>query len=314
MGIKGLHQAIKHLKVPVHLHDVGKTIRRVAVDASAYMVKGSVKYARDIHYGTLQTTPWTDYCMDLACLLMEHGIEPIFVFDGNRLCLKDETSAARQRSRDEAQRDALELEAAGDVEKAYSKWMQAFRLEDSMEDDAIDTLSLNGIMCIRSKFESDQTMATLFVQGRVDAVVTEDSDIIAYGVKVCLFKLNLTGYCELLNIPSCTPDDEGHQQPSKKQRRVDVSLASLSRHQIARMCALSGNDYNENVRGVGIKKVYTMILQHSWDACLSLLNVSSEYIDRISKTLHVFLHPEQYTTQDVHLKHDYSRSMSQLTI
>lgn len=293
MGIKGLHAAIKHLKTQKHVSELGLT--RVAVDASSFMVKGGIRYAREFFRNTLDTKPWAEYCLDIALTLQMNGIVPIFVFDGQRLPLKDATSKLRHAIRDNAYHEAQKLEEQGNIEQATKKWQQAFEVDDAMVDDVIGMLFMNNIEWNISAWESDQTMAAMYKEGLVDGVVTEDSDMVAYGVDRIVFKLHMDGYCEYLDTTSDTcPDDP----PPTKRRRIDVSIASLSKEQLAQMCTLAGNDYNPNIQGIGIKKVYSMITQHSWDTLLSVLSASKEYIETISKTLHVFMHPEDYTTKN----------------
>jgi len=286
MGIKGLHSAIKHLKSPTHLVEL-PDIRRVAVDASSFMIKGGVGYARDYYLGTLERMPWAEYCLDLAIMLHEHGIEPLFVFDGQRLPIKEETCTHRRESREKAKHDAEILEAHGMIDDAEKKWQQAFVLEQHMETETLDMLVTNNVVCYTSRYESDQCMASLWKQGIVDAVVTEDSDLIAYGVKRCIFKLKSDGHCEYYGAST-----EGAPEP--KKRRVDVMLPSLNDEQIAQLCVLSGTDYNENIRGVGIKKVYTMIMQNSWTEIVQALSICGTLLDKMTQALDVFMHPEHF--------------------
>ncbi len=42
-------------------------------------------------------------------------------------------------------------------------------------------------------YEADAQLAFMFISGRVQAVITEDSDLLAFGVKKCLFKMDVNG-------------------------------------------------------------------------------------------------------------------------
>lgn len=293
MGIKGLHAAIKHLKSYIHVSETG--LKTVAVDASSFMMKGGIKYAREYFIKTLTGKPWADYCLDIALTLQENGITPIFVFDGRRLPIKDDTSEIRRATKAAAYTEAQLLEEAYDIEKARCKWQQAFELDDdTMTDDVIGMLFMNNIEWKISAWEADQTMAAMYKSGDVDGVVTEDSDMVAYGVEHIVFKLRLDGQCEYLKTSTIRSEDP---PPAKKSRRIDVSLDSLNIEQRAQLCTLAGNDYNHNVMGVGIKKVYSMISQYSWNVCLATLNVSKDYVEHVTKTLYVFLNPEKFTSK-----------------
>lgn len=296
MGIKGLHAAVKHLKTETHLFHL-EGITSVAVDASSFMMKGGVRYAREYHLGTLETMPWADYCLDVAVLLREHGMHPVFVFDGRRLPLKDSTCSQRKDLRSQAREEALSLESRGLIELAEKKWQQGFVLESHMEEDTMNMLVTNDVTCYAAEYESDQCMAVLWKEGIVDAVVTEDSDLLAYGVKKCIFKLKLDGMCEFYGADDVKP-------PEEKKRRVDVMLSQLSDDQVAQMCVLSGTDYNDNVPGVGIKKVYKLIRDHSWTECLQILNVGGTLLEKMSRSLEVFLRPHTFANTKWFSLHD----------
>lgn len=292
MGIKNLHAALKHLKRDVHL--VNLPAMRVAVDASSFMVKGGVRHARAYFAGTLTRAPWAEYCLDIAILLREHGMIPVFVFDGERLPFKEDTCVQRREAREKAKEEALELEKIGLIDMAEKKWQGAFLLEQHMEDETMDTLVTNDVVCCTSAYESDQQMATLWKDGVVDAVVTEDSDLLAYGVKRCIFKLKADGWCEYYDAsPLSVPPEE--PPPAKKSKVVDVMLHELTDTKIAQMCVLSGTDYNKNVQGKGIKKVYSMIRDKTWDECVEILGIGATLLQQMTNALRVFLHPEEYT-------------------
>lgn len=79
----------------------------------------------------------------------------------------------------------------------------------------------------------------------MDAAISEDSDLIVYGVNVIL-KLNHEGDCDYIDLPAFTAAD------------VDGSFLSsfLSFSWITRIEAavLAGSDYNASIKGIGIKR------------------------------------------------------------
>jgi exonuclease 1 len=42
-------------------------------------------------------------------------------------------------------------------------------------------------------YEADAQLAYLFIEGKIDVVITEDSDLLAYGVTKVLFKMEKDG-------------------------------------------------------------------------------------------------------------------------
>lgn len=58
------------------------------------------------------------------------------------------------------------------------------------------------IDCIIAPYESDSQLAELKLLGAIDAVVTEDSDLLVYGIN-SIFKLKLDGKCEYVDLANC---------------------------------------------------------------------------------------------------------------
>lgn len=54
--------------------------------------------------------------------------------------------------------------------------------------------------CIVAPYEADAQLAYLNKVGLADYIVTEDSDLILFGCKKILFKLDLYGICDLVDV------------------------------------------------------------------------------------------------------------------
>lgn len=46
---------------------------------------------------------------------------------------------------------------------------------------------------IVAPYEADAQLAYMYLSGRCSLVITEDSDLLAFGVKKCLFKMDANG-------------------------------------------------------------------------------------------------------------------------
>ena len=86
-------------------------------------------------------------------------------------------------------------------------------------------------------------MAYLYRQNIINVVITEDSDLLAFGVDKVLFKMDPTGNgveIDLKNISQC--DD--FKMNAKTQFTKEMLLQA---------CILSGCDYHVGVSGIGFK-------------------------------------------------------------
>lgn len=94
-----------------------------------------------------------------------------------------------------------------------------------------------------SPLEAETMCSDLCIQGKVDAVLTEDTDVLAYGSPVFLTNYK-DGYCtriktsELFNEMGLTADE------------------------FLDFCIMCGTDYNKNIYKVGPSKSYKYILEH----------------------------------------------------
>lgn len=94
-------------------------------------------------------------------------------------------------------------------------------------------------------FEADAQLAYLEKTGLVDGIITEDSDLLVFGCRKVLFKLDSTS-----NTVICiSREDFGRATDSAS----GISLAGWSDAQFRAMAILSGCDYLPSIPGVGLK-------------------------------------------------------------
>lgn len=81
--------------------------------------------------------------------------------------------------------------------------------------------------------------------GVVNFAITEDSDLIVYGVKVAL-KLNQDGECDYIDLTRWK-----HQDVDSVFLKEYLKMDYAKRVESA---VLAGTDYNHSVKGIGIRK------------------------------------------------------------
>lgn len=294
MGIHGLHQSTKHLIQKKHMSAFLN--KRVCIDASGWIIRGGVGASRELYTNPEFTgKPWVDFAMTMVTMLDQYNITPIFVFDGKRLDLKQDTSEERQTKRQTAFDVAKAFESAGDIEQAEKKWKQVFEATAQMTDDLQAALEYNQIEYVMAENEADQQMASMVLQGDADAVITEDSDMVAYGVPCIIFKLQLDGTCDVLDTTMEYTDEED------SKRKITVQLHTLTRIQKALVCTFAGNDYiSSPAKGLGFKKIYNLLRRVStWDEAVSAISdtttVCTEYLEKAKRVFDVFMFCHRYS-------------------
>jgi exonuclease-1 len=99
-------------------------------------------------------------------------------------------------------------------------------------------------------YEADAQLAYLNRNGYIDVVITEDSDLLAFGAKCVLYKLDYSSFkgeeicLETLN------------------RNTDPNLSYFSHNMFVSACVLTGCDYLNQVKSIGIKGAFQLISVH----------------------------------------------------
>lgn len=106
--------------------------------------------------------------------------------------------------------------ASGNTHAAMECYRKAVNITPEVARRLVLTLRQHRIEYLVAPFEADAQMAYLARAGIVDAVITEDSDLLIYGCPRVLFKLERDGACAALGAP--------------RRCRVPKGLTGLQRH------------------------------------------------------------------------------------
>lgn len=102
-------------------------------------------------------------------------------------------------------------------------------------------------------YEADSQISYLQISHQVDFAISEDSDLVSYGCRKILFKLNLTGLGDFLNIDFYKSEEAKPLRVNLKDKALRSFLNFTYENTIA-ACILSGCDYLPSIKGIGIKK------------------------------------------------------------
>lgn len=125
------------------------------------------------------------------------------------------------------------------------------------------------VQFIVSPYEADAQLTYLFKNGKIDFVITEDSDLLAYGVTKVFFKMDPNGMgieIDLRNLSQC----EAFKMPlSKGGKLFDHNL-------FLKTCILNGCDYCESIKGIGFKTALKLMKEHNGDINAILAYLKNE--------------------------------------
>ncbi|KZO95426.1 PIN domain-like protein [Calocera viscosa TUFC12733] len=243
MGIKGLLPLLGDIREDVHLSAVsGKTY---AIDGYSWLHKGAWGCAEQLAKGE-RTVKYVDYFMGRIRLMRYHGVEPFVVFDGGPLPAKRGTE--EERSRQDALTKARELLAKGKASQAREFYVKALDITPEHALQVIKALKSETVQYIVAPYEADAQMAYLESAALVDGIITEDSDLLVFGCRDVLFKLDTDGNCHRIRREMLT-------------RCKEASFVGWGEKEFRWMAMLSGCDYLPSISGMGLKTAHRLLRQ-----------------------------------------------------
>ncbi|KAM5587796.1 hypothetical protein ABKV19_006308 [Rosa sericea] len=291
MGIQGLLPLLKSIMEPIHIKDLKGSC--VAIDTYSWLHKGALSCSRDLCKG-LPTSRHIDYCMHRVNLLRHYGVKPILVFDGGLLPMKGEQENKRARARKENFARAIEHDSNGNSSAAYECYQKAVDISPSIALELIQVLKQENVCYVVAPYEADAQMTFLAVSKQVEAVITEDSDLIPFGCPRIIYKMDKFG--------------QGVEfQYSRLPRNKDLSFAGFTKQMVLEMCILSGCDYLQSLPGMGLKRAHALIKKFtSYDKVIkhlkySTVSVPPLYEESFKKAIMTFQHQRVYdpVSQDI---------------
>lgn len=230
------------------------------------------------------TTIHIDFVLSRVRMLLDFGVTPYLIFDGDNLPSKAGTNAARRKRRQESKTLGLELHRAGKMSQAQQELQKSVDVTPLMARHLIEELKKLNVQYIVAPYEADAQLVYLEQKGIIDGILSEDSDLLVFGAKRLLTKLNQYG--ELVEI-------ERADFPLCK----DISLAGWTDTMFMRLAILSGCDYLPNIEKLGLKTAYSYVRKYKdVEKILRMIQfegklvVPNGYLDSFQQAELTFLH------------------------
>ncbi|KAL8784165.1 MAG: hypothetical protein Q9213_004140 [Squamulea squamosa] len=262
MGISGLLPLLKSIHKPCNLKKfAGQTI---GVDAYGWLHRGTVACAIDLALGK-PTTKFVEFSMNRVRMLIHFGVTPYIVFDGDYLPNKAATENERAAKREESRKLGLELYRLGKISQAQLELQKAVDVTPEMARQIIEELKALGVQYVVAPYEADAQLAYLEKKGFIQGILSEDSDLLVFGAKRLLTKLDQYGDCIEISRSDFTSCRE-------------ISLFGWTDAEFRRMAILSGCDYLANMNKMGLKTAYRLVRKHKTiEKILRMLQFDGQY-------------------------------------
>ena len=230
-------------------------------------------------------------------MLIHFGITPYLVFDGDNLPSKASVEGARAQGREEHKKKGLELYNSRKKGLAYSEFQKAVDITPRMARQLIDELKKMNVRYVVAPYEADAQLAFLEKKGIIDAILSEDSDLLVYGAKKLITKLDQYGDCVEIrrsDFAACR----------------DMSLAGFTDHDFRHMAILSGCDYLSSISKMGLKTAHSYVRKYKTvEKVIRMLEFENKfdvppgYLDRFYRAERTFLHHRVFCPIEKRLVH-----------
>jgi len=208
---------------------------------------------------------YIDFSMHRVRMLIHFGVIPYIVFDGDYLPSKAATEVERAKKREESKRKGLDFYKLNKPSQAHLELQKAVDVTPAMARELIDELKKIGVQYVVAPYEADAQLVYLERKEIIQGILSEDSDLLVFGAKCLLTKIDQYGECVEINRADFTACR-------------DISLVGWSDAEFRRMAILSGCDYLTNINRMGLKSAYRLVRKYKTiEKILRILQFDGQY-------------------------------------
>jgi flap endonuclease-1 len=185
--------------------------------------------------------------------LLEAGIRPVYIFDGEAPKFKHATSEARRDVRAEAAKEWKEALERQDYEAAKKHAQRAVTINEEVIEGSKGLLEALGIPWMQAPSEGEALCSYMAKKGDVFAVATQDYDSLPFGAPRLIRNLSITGKKK-------RGDKTVTINPEMLVLEDVLEKLGINRDQLIILSILVGTDYNPGgVAGYGPKKALELV-------------------------------------------------------
>ncbi len=220
---------------------------------------------------------------------LEHGIKPVFVFDGKASDLKRKTIDARNElklSASEKWKKAIEEEK---FEEAKKYAQATSRLTMPMVEESKKFLSALGVPWVQAPVDGEAQASVMVQKGLAYATGSQDYDALLFGSDRLVRNISITGRRKI-------PRQDKYIIVETEEIILSKALSQLglTREQLILVGIMVGTDFNEGVKGIGPKKALKIVKEiKTLGGLITYLREkhSFEFEVEIEEVYHMFLEP-----------------------
>lgn len=277
MGINSLLKHLGPISETTSLRQLGG--KTFAVDAYSWLHKSIFTCPEELCTNK-PTKGYITYFRQRYEKLKQYNIQLYMVFDGYPLGAKMNTNLSRKEDRENNKVLAEQYILKGDSVKAREHYSRACPVTVHMAKSWIKFCIQNKIPYIVAPFEADSQMVYLEKLGLVDGIISEDSDLLIFGCKTLVTKLDLnSSSCVMIerkNFPLMDNDLDKKGNPK-------FPIGQLSQTDLYNLVCLSGCDYTPGIYLIGLLKAIKLLKEHDFNIENAIRGVQTAYKQKLMK-------------------------------
>ena len=242
MGIPNLLRILKNISQKQRL--ISYKGKKAGIDGYTWLHRSLYCIGEGILKNPIDITKCINYFTKKLQLLLKNEIIPIFIFDGDKLPMKISEEDKREIKRKEYEKEAENMLNMNNIYGAIYKKIEAFDVTPEFAYEFMKILKIYNVEYYVAPYEADAQLAYLSHINYIDFIITEDSDLLAYGCKCVLFKLG--------NLKN-EPNDVGEEILWENIKNCkEIRFKNFNKDRFLSFCILCGCDYLK-ISGVGPK-------------------------------------------------------------
>ena len=298
MGINDLLKLYRHLMIKEQItHFQGKTC---AVDMMVWLYRGVYASINNPSTGPLNDL-YLNFPLKLLSLLKSNNITAICVFDGKNLLAKSSELLHRKEFKEFNINLSQKTSSSEEKRKILNR---ALNVTPKMINTLINVLENLDQKIIVAPFEADAQIGFLYKTKQIDFAISEDSDLIPYGVKKIAFKLDQFGNMDFLdlseeNFTNNIKRIDNNENILSNEKEISKFLLNLNQDKLIKFCVLLGCDYLSSIKGLGVKGCIKLIKEYEdLEIIVKMMKLSGKfflsenedsiYIENVNNAISVF--------------------------
>ena len=218
--------------------------------------------------------------------LIERGVKPVFVFDGQPHKLKAETREKRREIRTSAEKKFKEAKEKGDEEAARKFGRQSAKLTGEMIEEAKKLVGLMGLPVVQAPSEGEAQVASMVDSGALYGCVSQDFDALLFGTTQLFRNITVSGKRK-------APGKNYYYdvKPEKIDLQKNLRELGIDRKKLVWMGIIVGTDFNNKFPKIGAKTALKLVQESdSFEGIVKKTGYKPEFDYR--EIEEIFLKPE----------------------